>query len=69
MIFIMNFDMCHNLTVICSGQGLLIEIFYIYIYIAFLWDMNNTKWCNGFYIQFRQNFAKETFSYGEHLKS
>ena len=35
----------------------------------FLWDMNNTNWCNGFYIQFRQNFAKETFSYDEHLKS
>ena len=35
----------------------------------FLWDMNNTKWCNGFYIEFRQNFAKETFSYDEHLKS
>ena len=31
--------------------------------------MNNTKWCNGFYIEFRQNFAKETFSYDEHLKS
>ena len=30
---------------------------------------NNTKWCNGFYIQFRQNFTKETFSYDEHLKS
>ena len=36
---------------------------------AFLWDMNKTKWCNGFYIEFRQNFAKETFSYDEHLKS
>ena len=35
----------------------------------FLWDMNNTKWCNGFHIQFRQTFAKETFSYDEHLKS
>ena len=32
-------------------------------------DMNKTKWCNGFYIQFRQSFAKETFSYDEHLKS
>ena len=29
----------------------------------------NTNWCNDFYIQFRQNFAKETFSYDEHLKS
>ena len=28
----------------------------------FLWDMNKTKWCNGFYIEFRQHFAKETFS-------
>ena len=37
--------------------------------IDFLWDMNNTKWCNGFYIEFRQHFAKETFSYDEHLKS
>ena len=34
-----------------------------------LWDMNNTKWCNGFYIEFRQSFAKKTFSYDEHLKS
>ena len=32
----------------------------------FLWDLNNTKWCNGFYIEFRQSFAKETFSYDEH---
>ena len=32
------------------------------------WE-NKTKWCNGFYIQFRQSFAKETFSYDEHLKS
>ena len=30
--------------------------------------MDKTKWCNGFYIQFRQSFAKETFSYDEHLK-
>ena len=29
--------------------------------------MNNTKWCNGFYIEFRQSFAKETFPYDEHL--
>ena len=35
----------------------------------FLWDMNKKKWCNGLYIQFRQSFAKETFSYDEHLKS
>ena len=35
----------------------------------FLWDMNNTKWFNGFYIEFRQSFAEETFSYDEHLKS
>ena len=35
----------------------------------FLWDINKTKWCNGFYIEFRQNFAKESFSYDEHLKS
>ena len=35
----------------------------------FLWDMNNQKWCNGFYIQFRQRFAKDTFSFDEHLKS
>ena len=26
-------------------------------------------WCNGFYIEFRPSFAKETFSYDEHLKS
>ena len=31
--------------------------------------MNNQKWCNGLYIQFRQNVAKETFSYDEYLKS
>ena len=36
---------------------------------AFLWDMDKTKWCDGFYIQFRQSFTKETFSYDEHLKS
>ena len=36
---------------------------------TFLWDTNKTKWCNGFYIEFRQNFAKETFSYDEQLKS
>ena len=35
----------------------------------FLWDMNSTKLCNGFYIQFRQSFTKKTFSYDEHLKS
>ena len=35
----------------------------------FLWDMHNKKCCNGFYIQFRQTFAKETFSYDEHLIS
>ena len=35
----------------------------------FLWDMNNTKCCNGLYIQFRQSFAKETFTYDEYLKS
>ena len=38
----------------------------IHITIHFLWDMNHT---NGFYIQFRQSFAKETFSYDEYLKS
>ena len=31
--------------------------------------MDNTKLCNGFYIQFKQSFAKETFSCDEHLKS
>ena len=39
------------------------------IRLAFLWDMNNKKWCNGFYIEFRQSFAKETLSYDEYLKS
>ena len=34
----------------------------------FLWDMNSKKCCNGFDIEFRQNFAKETLSYDEHLK-
>ena len=28
-----------------------------------------TKCCNGFYNEFRQDFAKETFPYDEHLKS
>ena len=32
-------------------------------------DMNKTKWCNGFYMEFRQSFTKETFSYDERLKS
>ena len=35
----------------------------------FLWDMNDIKWCNGFYIEFRQSFAKETYSYDEHSES
>ena len=35
----------------------------------FLWDMNIKKWCIGFYIEFRQNFTKETFSYEEYFKS
>ena len=35
----------------------------------FLWDINKTNWCNGFCVQFRQTFAKETFSYDEHLKT
>ena len=39
------------------------------IRLAFLWDMDKTKCWNGSYIQFRQTFAKETFSYDEHLKS
>ena len=30
--------------------------------------MDNTKWCNGFDIEFRQSLAKETFSYNEYLK-
>ena len=37
--------------------------------LAFLWDMIKLKCYNGFYIEFRQSFAKETFSYDEHLKS
>ena len=35
----------------------------------FFKKQNILKWYNGFYIEFRQNFAKETFSYDEHLKS
>ena len=31
--------------------------------------MNIKKWWNGFSIEFRQSFAKETFSYDEYLKS
>ena len=30
---------------------------------------NCIRTSNGFYIQFRQSFAKETFSYDEYLKS
>ena len=46
------------------------DILYLMVLrLAFLWDMNKTKWCNGFYIEFRQNFAKETFYYDENLKS
>ena len=26
--------------------------------LAFFRDMNKTKWCIGFYIEFKQNFAK-----------
>ena len=37
--------------------------------LAVFWDMDKTKCCNGFYIEFRQIFAKETFSYDEHLTS
>ena len=29
----------------------------------------NDNTFNGFYIEFRQSFAKETFFYEEHLKS
>ena len=39
------------------------------IRLAFLWDIDETKCCNGFYIQYRQTFVKETFSYDEYLKS
>ena len=42
---------------------------FLVIFKHFLWDMNNKKWCDGFYIQFRQSLAKETFSYDEYLKS
>ena len=31
--------------------------------------MNNTKWFDGFYIEFRQSFAKETFSYDKYSES
>ena len=33
------------------------------------YKINVLTLCNGFHIEFRQNFAKETFSYDEHLKS
>ena len=39
-----------------------VPIFFLYI----IWKPN---WCNGFYIEFRQCFAKETFSYDEYSKS
>ena len=42
-----------------------------YSYLVYKWkcsDMNIAKLCNGFYIEFRQSFAKETFPYDEHLK-
>ena len=51
------------------GNILKIKIHFSAPGLAFLWDMNNTKWYNGFYIQFIQSFAKKTFSYGENLKS
>ena len=35
----------------------------------FLLDLNFKKCCNGLYRQFRQSFARETFSYDEMLKS
>ena len=56
-------------TVQGSQELLMIRLRDIYQYEHLLWDMNNTKKCNGFYIQFRQSFIKETFSYDEHLKS
>ena len=31
--------------------------------------MNKTKLCNGFYIKFRQSFAKETLSYDRYSES
>ena len=31
--------------------------------------MNKTNWSNGVYIQFRQSFNKETFSYDDQIKS
>ena len=31
--------------------------------------MDKTNWCNGFCIEFRQSFIKETYSYDEYLKS
>ena len=37
--------------------------------LAFLTGYGKTKWCNGFYTEFRQSFAKETLSYNEMLKS
>ena len=67
-------------TSIAKSVGMLLSAIYVspilflgYIYLItgqhFLWDYNNTKWCNGLYIEFGQNFTKETFSYDEHLKS
>ena len=32
-------------------------------------DSNNKNRSSGFYVEFRQSFAKETFSYDEYLKS
>ena len=46
-----------------AGRADVLEAFYCYQEDDFLWDMDGTKCCNGFYIQFRQSFAKETFSY------
>ena len=41
----------------------------ISILIYYTWDTDKTKCCNGFYIQFRQSFAKETYFYDEKLKN
>ena len=64
---------------LCNVVGLIEEFvlsnicslfeYYILNIDHFLCDMNNTKWCNGLYIKFRQSFAKETFSYDERLKN
>ena len=60
----------HNIRgeFIFKNKYLLCIVCLMAVRLAFLWDVDKTKWWNGFSIEFRQSFAKETFSYDEYLK-